>query len=42
MIEEDEEGFIIGKDVLATLGIDIERQLEQLVENKDAVDEDPL
>ncbi|EGZ28761.1 hypothetical protein PHYSODRAFT_309514 [Phytophthora sojae] len=40
VIEEDEEGFIIGKDVLATLGIDIERQLEQLVENKDALDRD--
>ncbi|OWZ03681.1 LOW QUALITY PROTEIN: hypothetical protein PHMEG_00024543 [Phytophthora megakarya] len=41
VIEEEESEFIIGKDVLGTLGIDVERQLEQLVENGSADDDDP-
>ncbi|OWY98480.1 hypothetical protein PHMEG_00030748 [Phytophthora megakarya] len=42
VIEEEEKEFIIGKDVLETLGIDVDRQLEQLAVNSDAVDDDPF
>ncbi|OWZ01937.1 hypothetical protein PHMEG_00026596, partial [Phytophthora megakarya] len=42
IIEEDEDEFSIGKDVLEMLGIDVDRQLEQLVVNEDAVDENPV
>eukprot|EP00644_Phytophthora_capsici_P002637 jgi/Phyca11/105797/e_gw1.11.650.1 len=42
VIDEDEEEFILGKDVLTTLGIDVDRQLEQLVGSDVAGDEDPV
>ncbi|POM69893.1 Hypothetical protein PHPALM_13794 [Phytophthora palmivora] len=40
IIDEDEDEFIIGKDVLTMLGIDVDRQLEQLVTNGNINDED--
>ncbi|ETK81802.1 hypothetical protein L915_12719 [Phytophthora nicotianae] len=40
VIDGDEEEFILGKDFLTTLGIDVDRQLEQLV-GSDIADEDP-
>ncbi|ETP51551.1 hypothetical protein F442_03335, partial [Phytophthora nicotianae P10297] len=42
VIDEDEEELILGKDILTTLGIDVDRQLEQLVESDITGDEDPV
>lgn len=42
VVEEDDDEFILGKYVLSDLGIDVDRQLEQLAENKETVDDDPI
>ncbi|POM71696.1 LOW QUALITY PROTEIN: Hypothetical protein PHPALM_11699 [Phytophthora palmivora] len=42
MIEKNEDEFIIGKDVLTTVGIDVDGHLEQIVVNEDIVDDDPI
>ncbi|KAE9160861.1 hypothetical protein PF005_g31474, partial [Phytophthora fragariae] len=42
IIEEDEDEFIVGNDVLLSLGIDVSRQLEQLAGNRLEQDDDPF
>ncbi|OWZ13400.1 hypothetical protein PHMEG_00013278 [Phytophthora megakarya] len=42
IIEEDEDEFIVGNDVLLSLGIDVSRQLEQLAGNSQEQDDDPF
>jgi len=42
VLDMDNDEFILGKDVLAELGIDVDRQLEQLVVNEDTIDDDPI
>eukprot|EP00644_Phytophthora_capsici_P015296 jgi/Phyca11/113379/e_gw1.24.208.1 len=42
VIDEDEEEFIMGEDILTDLGINIDRQLEQLAEKTAADDDDPI
>lgn len=42
VIEEDEEEFILGEDILNDLGISVDRQLEQLAERSAADDDDPI
>ncbi|KAE9182179.1 hypothetical protein PF002_g27061 [Phytophthora fragariae] len=42
VIDEDEDEFILGEDILDDLGICVERQLEQLVERTSADDDDPI
>ncbi|KAE9162544.1 hypothetical protein PF005_g30807 [Phytophthora fragariae] len=38
VVDMDDDEFIIGRDLLATLGIDVDRQLEQLATHRDDVD----
>ncbi|OWY94319.1 hypothetical protein PHMEG_00035984, partial [Phytophthora megakarya] len=42
IIEQSDDEFIVGKDVLLSLGIDVDRQLEQLAGNKNERDDDPF
>jgi hypothetical protein len=35
IVDEDDDEFIIGRDLLATLGIDVDRQLEQLASHRE-------
>lgn len=42
VINEEDDEFILGKDFVAELGIDVDRQLKQLAENKDTVDDGPI
>ncbi|KAE9288089.1 hypothetical protein PF008_g26239 [Phytophthora fragariae] len=35
MVDMDDDEFIIGRDLLATLGTDVDRQLEQLAAHRD-------
>ncbi|KAE8893653.1 hypothetical protein PF010_g1720 [Phytophthora fragariae] len=42
VINDDEPEFIMGQDLLKTLGIDIDRQLKQLVERDHDEEEDLL
>ncbi|KAE8879026.1 hypothetical protein PF010_g29905 [Phytophthora fragariae] len=42
VIDEDEDEFILGEDILNDLGISIDRQLEQLAERTSADDDDPI
>ncbi|KAG3240428.1 hypothetical protein PI124_g14677 [Phytophthora idaei] len=42
IIEQDDDEFIVGSGVLRSLGIDAERQLEQLASNQSQVDDDPF
>ncbi|ETK97256.1 hypothetical protein L915_00175, partial [Phytophthora nicotianae] len=42
VIDEDEDEFIMGEDILTDLGISIDRQLEQLAEKTSADDDDTI
>ncbi|KAG3095524.1 hypothetical protein PI124_g16069 [Phytophthora idaei] len=42
IIEQDDNEFIVGSDALRSLGIDVERQLEQLASSQSQVDDDPF
>ncbi|GMF36346.1 unnamed protein product [Phytophthora fragariaefolia] len=42
VIDEDEDEFILGEDILNDLGISIKRQLKQLAERTSADDDDPI
>ncbi|KAG3135884.1 hypothetical protein PI126_g18060 [Phytophthora idaei] len=42
IIEQDDNKFIVGSDVLRSLDIGVERQLEQMASNQSQVDDDPF
>ncbi|KAE9124086.1 hypothetical protein PF005_g6118 [Phytophthora fragariae] len=42
VIEEEEDEFIVGNDVLLSLGIEVSRQLEQLAGGYSELDDDPF
>jgi hypothetical protein len=42
MIDEDEDEFILGEDILSDLDISVDRQLEQLAERTRTDDDDPI